>query len=132
MGLGKYVSRKALWYLGAMVVAAFLNFLLPRLIPGNPVDTIVSNLGRGGTQGEALTKIYEEYVTRFGLDQPLWQQFITYFVNLFQGDFGTSFSQYPASVGGLIAQALPWTIALQLPAIIVGWLLGNIIRSEEH
>jgi peptide/nickel transport system permease protein len=129
MGLGKYITRKALWYLGAMVVAVILNFLLPRLMPGNPVDTIVSNLGRGGTQGEALTKIYEAYVHEFGLDQPMWQQFFTYLGNLFQGDLGTSFSQYPASVEGLISQALPWSIALQLPAVIIGWLVGNVIGA---
>jgi peptide/nickel transport system permease protein len=129
MGLGKYITRKALWYLGALLVAVILNFLLPRLIPGNPVDTIVSNLGRGGMQGEALTKIYEAYVQQFGLDKPLWQQFFTYLGNLFQGDMGTSFSQYPAPVEGLIAQALPWSIALQLPAVVIGWLVGSIIGA---
>ena len=48
----------------------------------------------------------------FGLDKPLWQQFFIYVGNVFQGDLGTSFAQYPASVNTLIAQALPWSIAI--------------------
>jgi peptide/nickel transport system permease protein len=48
MGLRRYLTSKTVWYLGALVVAVMLNFLLPRLIPGNPVDVIVSRLGQGG------------------------------------------------------------------------------------
>ena len=48
MGLRRYLARKTMWYLGALVAAVVLNFLLPRLIPGNPVDVIVSQLGQGG------------------------------------------------------------------------------------
>jgi len=45
MGLRRYLARKTMWYLGALVAAVVLNFLLPRLIPGNPVDVIVSQAG---------------------------------------------------------------------------------------
>ncbi len=45
MGLGRYIGKKALWYAGALVAALVLNFILPRLVPGNPVDTIVSSTG---------------------------------------------------------------------------------------
>ena len=48
MGLRRYLASKTVWYLGALVVAVVLNFLLPRLIPGNPVDVIVSKMGQGG------------------------------------------------------------------------------------
>ncbi|MGP5386471.1 ABC transporter permease [Brachybacterium tyrofermentans] len=130
MNLGRYIAQKTVWYLVALVAAVGLNFLLPRLVPGNPVDVIVSNLSRGGSvTSEQQKQVYESYVQEFGLDQPLWQQFFTYLGNVFTGDLGTSFAYYPASVNDLVGQALPWSIAVQLPAILMGWILGNVVGA---
>lgn len=126
----RYFGRKALWYLAALIIALLLNFLLPRLVPGNPVDAIVSQLARGGnTSGEQLQAIHENFMREFGLDKPMWEQFLIYLRNLAQGNLGTSFGQYPASVNSLVAQALPWSIAIQLPAILIGWVVGNAIGA---
>jgi peptide/nickel transport system permease protein len=73
--------------------------------------------------------VYAAYVERFGLDQPVWVQFALYVQGLAHGDLGTSFGMYPASVSSLIGQALPWTLMLQLPAILVGWLVGNVLGA---
>jgi peptide/nickel transport system permease protein len=130
MVLAKYIGRKLAWTLVVLVVALMLNFLLPRLIPGNPVDAIVGQIAAGGgTGGAQLQQIHEHFMQEFGLNKPLWQQFLIYVGNVLQGDFGTSFGQYPASVSHLIGQALPWSLAIQLPAIIVGWVLGNILGA---
>lgn len=56
-------------------------------------------------------------------------QFLIYLRNLAQGDLGISFARAPARVQEMIAQALPWTIALQLPAIVIGWVLGNVLGA---
>lgn len=125
----RYLLRKAAWYLAVLIVAVFLNFLLPRLIPGNPVDTIVAQLGRGGVEGDSLRAIHEHYVHAFGLDKPMWQQFLVYLNHLIHGDLGQSFALYPAPVRGLIDDALPWTIAMQLPAILLGWIVGNLLGA---
>ena len=125
----RYLLNKLFWYLLAFVAAMALNFFLPRLIPGNPVDAIVSQMARGGgTSGEALSRVYDTYITEFGLDKSPVEQFISYLGNLFRGDLGTSLGNYPASVNGIIGAALPWTLALQLPTILLGWILGNIFR----
>lgn len=130
MNLGRYIAQKTVWYLVALVAAVGLNFLLPRLVPGNPVDVIVSNLSRGGSvTSEQQKQVYESYVQEFGLDQSLWQQFLTYLGKVFSGDLGTSFAYYPASVNELVGQALPWSIAVQLPAILIGWILGNLVGA---
>lgn len=130
MKLGRYIAQKTVWYVVALVAAVGLNFLLPRLVPGNPVDVIVSNLSRGGSvTSEQQQQIYESYVREFGLDQSLWQQFLTYVGKVFTGDLGTSFAYYPASVNDLVGQALPWSIAVQLPAILIGWILGNVVGA---
>jgi peptide/nickel transport system permease protein len=129
MSFSRYLLRKSAWYLGALVAAVFLNFLLPRLIPGNPVDAIVATLGRGGTEGDQLQKVYEHYNQAFGLNKPIWEQFFLYLKNLFHGDLGVSFALYPAPVSRVIGDALPWTIALQLPAILIGWIVGNVLGA---
>lgn len=126
MTFRRYLVSKLLWFLLAFVVALIFNFLLPRLIPGNPVNTIVAQMSSGGSiSGEALNKIYAAYIEQFGLDKPVWQQFFTYVANLARGNLGISFARSGASVQQLIGQALPWTIALQLPAILIGWIIGN-------
>ena len=102
MALAKYIGRKVAWTLVVFIVALLLNFLLPRLIPGNPVDAIVGRLAMGGgTGGEQLQQVHEHYMAEFGLDKPLWQQFFIYIGKVFQGDLGTSFAQLPG-IGRLL------------------------------
>jgi len=125
----RYVLQKFGWYLVAFFIAVSLNFFLPRLIPGNPVRVLVSQLATGGVQSDALARIYDNYMREFGLDQPTHIQFFRYFRNLFRGDLGTSFMLYPGKVSDLIREALPWTVALQIPTILIGWLLGNILGA---
>jgi peptide/nickel transport system permease protein len=129
MSLTRYLLRRLAWYVGALFVAILLNFLLPRLIPGNPVDAVASAMGRGGVGGEQMHQTYAYYTHAFGLDKPLWEQFFIYLKHLATGDFGYSLALYPASVTGLLRQALPWTIALQLPAILIGWVVGNALGA---
>src|SRR5215204_6499810 len=75
MAFARYLGRRAAWYVVVLFVALLLNFLLPRLVPGNPVDAIVANLTRGGgATGEAARQTYETNMAEFGLDKPLWQQ----------------------------------------------------------
>jgi len=124
----RYVLGRVVFYLGVLVVAILINWYLPRLIPGNPVDVLVAQLG-GNIQGEQAKHIHEVYVHEFGLDRPLWEQFGIFVGNLLHLDLGTSFSFFPTPVWTLIAQALPWTIALQVPAILVGWIVGNVLGA---
>jgi peptide/nickel transport system permease protein len=129
MGLRRYLTNKTVWYLGALVVAVVLNFLLPRLIPGNPVDVLVSKMGQGGLSSEAQQRTYEAFMREFGLDKPIWDQFLLYISGVFHGNFGASFSFYPTPVSSLIAQSVPYTLALQLPAIVLGWIIGNVLGA---
>ena len=128
-GYTKYFSKKIGWYLLTLVVALVLNFLLPRLIPGNPVARIASGVVEGMTDKSAIKAVMDEYSRQFGLDKPILTQFVIYIKNLLQGDLGTSFTFFPRKVSEIIGDALWWTIALQLPAIVVGWLLGNILGA---
>jgi len=128
-GFGKYVTRKLFWYLLTLIVALFLNFFLPRLIPGNPVDVLLSELTSGMNDTAQAQAMKEEFYASMGLDKPLIVQFFNYIGNLLHGDMGRSFSQYPRKVSDILASALPWTIGIQLPSILVGWILGNVLGA---
>jgi len=71
--------------------------------------------------------IYQQYTELFGTNKPLLQQFFIYVNNVLHGNFGFSLSQYPRTVADVIKSSIWWTICLQFPAIIVGWLIGNVL-----
>jgi peptide/nickel transport system permease protein len=128
-GFSTYFTKKILWFLITFVVAVVLNFILPRLMPNDPVSAITAKSARGISETSAVKAIYERYAEEFGTSKPLFEQFKLFIVNAVQGNFGVSFSQYPRTVANIISSAVLWTIGLQFPAIIVGWLLGNLLGA---
>ena len=125
----RYFLNKLAWFLITLVCAFLLNFILPRLMPGDPVAAIVSRLAQGMSNTTGIQAIYEQYAELFGTNKPMLEQFFIYVKNVMQGDFGFSFSQYPRTVAAVIKSSVGWTIALQFPAIIVGWLIGNTLGA---
>lgn len=128
-GYRKYFGKKIIWFAITFVVAIMLNFILPRLMPADPVAAITGRLAGGFTDASAAKQVYERYAEEFGTNKPILEQFWIFVKNLFKGDLGTSFSQYPRKVNDIISSAIWWTVCLQLPAIIVGWLLGNVLGA---
>jgi peptide/nickel transport system permease protein len=128
-GYIRYFGAKSLWFLITLLFAFILNFMLPRLMPGDPIAGIVSRIAQGMNDASGVQATYEHYTELFGLDKPLWQQFVIYVTNVLHGDFGYSIAQYPRKVGDVIASSIWWTVLLQLPAIIVGWLIGNFLGA---
>jgi len=124
-----YFVNKLGWFLVTLVAAFVLNFILPRLMPGDPVAAIVARLAQGQSNATGVQAVYEQYTELFGTNKPMWEQFIIYVRNVFRGDFGYSISQYPRTVADVISSSLWWTVALQFPAIIVGWILGNTLGA---
>ena len=125
----RYFTNKFLWFLVTLVAAFVLNFFLPRLMPGDPVAAIVARMAQGMSNTAGVQAIYEQYTKLFGTDLPMYQQFFLYIRNVLRGDFGYSFSQYPRTVADVIGASVWWTIALQLPAIITGWIIGNLLGA---
>ncbi|CAG0955703.1 Dipeptide transport system permease protein DppB [Anaerolineae bacterium] len=128
-GYRKYFFNKFRWFLITFVCAFLLNFILPRLMPGDPVAAIASRLAQGMSNATGVQAIYQQYTELFGTNKPMLEQFVIYTQNVVQGDFGYSFSQYPRKVSDVIGASIWWTIGLQFPAIIVGWLIGNTLGA---
>ena len=98
-------------------------------MPGDPVAAIVSRMAQGMTDATGVQAIYEQYTELFGTNEPIIQQFFIYVRNVLKGDFGFSISQYPRTVADVIKSSIWWTIILQFPAIIVGWIIGNTLGA---
>jgi peptide/nickel transport system permease protein len=117
------------WFLITLVCAFVLNFILPRLMPGDPVAVITARAVQGMQSRAGIQEVYNQYAELFGTNKPMLEQFFLYVRNVIRGDFGTSLSQYPRSVADILNSSIWWTIALQFPAIIVGWLIGNTLGA---
>ena len=128
-GYLKYFSNKLMWFIVTFIAAFLLNFFLPRMMPGDPVAAIVARMAQGSSNATGTQALYRQYTELFGTNKPMLTQFFIYVKNVFHGDFGFSFSQYPRTVAGVLKSSVWWTVALQFPAIIVGFLIGNILGA---
>ena len=128
-GYLRYFLTKLGWFLVTFVFAFVLNFTLPRLMPGDPVAAIVARLAQGMNDATGLQAVYEQYTELFATNRPIPEQFVIYVRNVLRGDFGYSISMYPRTVADVLKSAIGWTLALQFPAIIVGWLIGNTLGA---
>lgn len=120
--MGRYFGRKLLVYVLTFFIAVTIDWLIPRFMPGNPVQTMLS---RAGLRAEAAEVMYGFYTSAFGLDLPIWQQYLNFWVALLNGDLGTSVFLFPQPVTQVILRAVPYDIFLLLPAILVSWFAGN-------
>ncbi len=128
-GYRKYFLNKLAWFSVTFVCAFLLNFILPRLMPGDPVAAIVARMAQGQSNATGVQAIYKQYTELFGTNKPMLEQFFIYIKNVVHGDFGFSFSQYPRTVVDVLKSSIWWTVCLQFPAIIVGWLVGNTLGA---
>ena len=128
-GYWRYFGKKLVWFFITLAVAFVLNFTLPRLMPGDPVAAIVARMAQGMSNTSGVQAIYEQYTELFGTNKPIIEQFFIYVRNALRGDFGYSISQYPRTVADVLRSSIFWTIGLQFPAIIVGWILGNTLGA---
>jgi len=126
----KYLLRKLLFLLVTYIVAATIVFILPRVVPGNPLSEILSNLSRvAQANPEAIEAAERELMKQFGIGKPWYSQYVEFVTKALRGDLGTSISFYPRKVINLIVPVIPWTMILLLPATLVAWVLGNLLGA---
>ncbi|MFF0308532.1 ABC transporter permease [Streptosporangium sp. NPDC004379] len=120
-----FLLRRAAFYAVAGFVAVTLNFLLPRLMPGDPATTLFA--GYADQLGpDDLASLKEAY----GLsDAPLLAQYADYLHNLLGGDLGTSLSQFPTPVTDLIRDGLGWSLLLGTVSVLISFTAGTLLGS---
>lgn len=115
--MGKYITKRVLLLIPTLLIVCIIVFTLMRMIPGSAVDMIVYRLGQAGQQVSVA-----DVEAKLGMDKPAIQQFFTWFIGIFRGDFGTSLFQNE-SVLTMIGRQLQATLELALLTLI----LTNII-----
>jgi peptide/nickel transport system permease protein len=120
----RFLLQRLAFYLFTAWAAITINFVVPRLIPGDPVMSLI-NRSRGQMSTDEIQSLY----ILFGLDQHenLWQQYVDYWDQLLHGNLGLSFTYFPTPVTEVIGQYLPWTLALVGVTTVLSFLLGTAL-----
>lgn len=122
----RYLLRRIGFYLVALWVAVTLNFLIPRLMPGDPVLLLVAKL-----QGKLDPHAIEGLRLQFGLNthESLWTQYLRYLGDISHGNFGLSINYYPTPVSEVIGTGLIWTLVLVGISTILSFILGTALGA---
>ena len=125
-----YVVKRVGMFFFIVWLAATVNFFLPRLGGGDPVrEQLLQQAALGGSIQTGMEDMIATYDNKFGLNRPLWKQYVTYVGDMLHFDFNYSIASYPRTVLQIMGQALPWTIGLLLTTIVISWVLGGILGA---
>ncbi|WEV25606.1 ABC transporter permease [Streptomyces sp. 71268] len=116
--MGRYVARRLLQMIPVFIGTTFLIFVMVRTLPGDPIRALWGDKAPDPAQLAALRHEY-------GLDDPLWQQYLDYMKGLFQADFGKTVGGRPVSE--ILTDAFPVTIRLAIIALLFEMILGLIL-----
>ena len=118
------IIRRLEFFVFTLWAALTLNFILPRLMPGDPASAMMARY-RGRLNPASLHALE----VAFGLrtNQNVFQQYVAYLNNMIHGQFGTSVTYFPDPVIHVVLQALPWTLALAGITTVISFVLGTFI-----
>ena len=111
-------------------MAVTLVFFIPKMTPRNPLrEKLLEASSRSGFIEQGFDEMVASYEARFGLDQPLWKQYVTYMGDIMRGDLGYSIANFPQKVTTLIGYSLPWTIGLLATTTLIAFFLGTLLGA---
>ncbi|NLS12747.1 ABC transporter permease [Vibrio sp. SM6] len=118
-----YFLRRLSFYLVALLVAATLNFIIPRAMPGDPVTMMFAN---------ATTQVTPERIAAMTkllgfVDGPWYVQYLTYLKSIFSWELGISIKFYPLSVNELLANSVGWSLFLAGSAVVLSFSIASIM-----
>jgi len=121
----RFLLRRAGFYLVALWAAVTFNFIIPRLMPGDPAEAYIARLQTQQVTHAQIDAIRAE----FGVNPnvPVWKQYFAYLNGLLHGNLGISTSQFPSQVIDILRQSLPWTIGLVGAALILSFFIGTLV-----
>ena len=125
-----YIAKRILQLLLIVFIAITFNFLIPRLIPGDPVESALrSKIAVSGSVSVDVEAVAAAYRAKFGIDKPLWIQYVNYWGNLFRRDLGVSLVDFPQPVIEKIQSAVPWTLGLLTVSTMISFVLGSVLGA---
>lgn len=123
----KYIFKRLWFYIVAFFGALALNFFLPRMMPGNPVQMFLSNMYKTGGQIDNATIASIEKLFGYDTHTNIFVSFLNYIVNVFKGNWGVSFTFYPQTVLESVSRGVKWTIFLMGTALVLGFILNSLL-----
>src|SRR5271157_4169356 len=125
-----YIARRFGVFLLIMWIAGSLNFFLPKLSGQDPVRTkLLQSAQLGGYVHAGIEEMAKEYDKKFGLDRPLWRQYLSYLGDTAQLDFNYSIANYPRTVREMIGEAVPWTVCLLGTTTLLSFGIGTLLGA---
>jgi peptide/nickel transport system permease protein len=125
-----YVVKRALQLLLIVFIAVTVNFGIPRLIPGDPVESALqTKMAMTGNANVDVQAVAAAYRAKFGLDKPVWQQYLNYWASIFTRDLGVSLVDFPQPVVEKIQSAVPWTLGLLTVSTVISFFVGSILGA---
>lgn len=123
-----YIIRRLGMFVLVIFLAATINFILPRLLPGDPIEYQLNTMvaTSGGMVGD-ITAMADAYRAKFGLDQPTWKQYLNYWWDVLHLEFGYSLANYPETVAHAMKSALPWTLGLVGTSTLISFVIGSLL-----
>lgn len=125
----QYILQRVGMFFLTVWIGATLIYIIPRLVPGDPVAAMITRMTAQAGRVENQAEIIAAWRARFGLDDPPLTQYFRYLGNLLQGDLNYSLANFPSRVSELIARGLPWTVGLLSVATIISFIAGNTIGA---
>ncbi|MBN8204280.1 ABC transporter permease [Bacillus sp. NTK034] len=116
--MGKFIAGKLLQYFIVIFLMLTLNFLLPRLMPGNPLVFLA-----GEDVGFMSSAEKDAILDKYGLNDSIFEQYGAYIKNIFTGDFGYSYQQ-KRPISELLMERLPWTMLLTGLGLVLSTVIG--------
>lgn len=131
MFVRRYLIPRIIQYVLVIFIGVTAVFIIPRLLPNDPVLRTIAELrARGATlEPGAMDKIIADMTQMYGLEGTWFDQYGAFWMRLARGDLGVSFFQFPTPVSRLIAVAMPWTLGLLLTTTLLAWVIGNVLGA---
>ncbi|MCY4334906.1 MAG: ABC transporter permease [Litoreibacter sp.] len=124
-----YLLNRLLTLFLTVFIAATLIWIIPRLSPVDPAEIMLGRMAAGAGAVADSEAILAQLRQNFGLDDPLFVQYLKYLWNTVTFNFGLSTATFPTPVSALIAQALPWTLGLMILSLIITFFIGNLLGA---
>jgi peptide/nickel transport system permease protein len=124
-----YILRRLGMAALVIFVALSVNFAIPRLMPGDPVEQQLAAVSAAGGQSGDIAETARVMRVRLGLDRPLWQQYFAYLGNSLRLDLGVSVASYPQRVSDIVLAGLPWTVGLLGTATLISFVAGTLLGA---
>jgi peptide/nickel transport system permease protein len=127
----RYLIPRFLQFLTIIFVGITVTFVIPRLSPTNPVEAqIAMMMARGESLDPAsIASMRAALTDLYGLSGGPAQQYFAFWGRLLRGDLGPSLANFPTPVSEMIGQAMPYTLSLLIPAVLISWVFGNLFGT---